>query len=115
MSCQRGQLVAGAAEAIFISTIQGAVIAFVPFQTKEDVDLFSHLEMHMRSEAPPLGGRAHLSYRSAYFPVKDCIDLDLCEQFAALAPETRQTIAAHLHIEAHDLVRKIQEMRHRVM
>lgn len=115
MACQRGQLVTGAAEAIFVATLHGAIYAFVPFQTKEDVDLFSHLEMHLRTEAPSLGGRAHLSYRSAYFPVKDCIDLDLCEQFASLPSETRQTIAGDLHINPQDLIRKVQEMRHRVI
>eukprot|EP00474_Spongospora_subterranea_P009375 CRZ09833.1 hypothetical protein [Spongospora subterranea] len=115
MASMRGQLVTGAAEAIFVSTIQGAIMAFVPFQTKEDVDLFSHLEMHMRTESAPLSGRAHLSYRSSYFPVKDCIDLDLCEQFPLLPAATRQSISNDLHIDPRDLIRKIQEQRHRVM
>ena len=29
-----------------------------------------HLEMHMRSELPPLCGRDHMSYRSTYYPIK---------------------------------------------
>ena len=36
----------------------------------QDHDFFQHLEMHMRSEFPPLCGRDHLSYRSYYYPVK---------------------------------------------
>lgn len=36
----------------------------------QDHDFFQHLEMHMRSEFPPLCGRDHLSFRSYYFPVK---------------------------------------------
>ena len=46
------------------------------------MDFFLHLEMHLRQEHAPLCGRDHLAFRSAYFPVKDVIDGDLCEQFA---------------------------------
>ena len=35
----------------------------------------------MRQEQPPLAGRDHLAFRSFYFPVKDVIDGDLCEQY----------------------------------
>lgn len=55
--------------------------ALLPFSSREDVDFFSHLEMHLRQEQPPLAGRDHLGFRSYYFPVKDTIDGDLCEQF----------------------------------
>ena len=54
----------------------------LPFTSREDVDFFQHLEMHLRQEAPPLAGREHISFRSAYFPVRDVIDGDLCEQFS---------------------------------
>lgn len=40
------------------------------FLSPQDHDFFQHLEMHMRSEFPPLCGRDHLSFRSYYFPVK---------------------------------------------
>jgi hypothetical protein len=43
--------------------------ALLPFTSREDVDFFSHLEMHLRQEHPPLAGRDHLAYRGAYFPV----------------------------------------------
>lgn len=36
----------------------------------QDHDFFQHVEMHLRSEHPPLCGRDHLSFRSYYFPVK---------------------------------------------
>ena len=55
--------------------------ALLPFTSREDMDFFSHLEMHLRQEHPPLSGRDHMSYRSSYFPVKDVIDGDLCEQY----------------------------------
>ena len=46
---------------------------------REDVDFFSHLEMFMRQENPPLSGRDHLAFRSAYAPVKNVLDGDLCD------------------------------------
>ena len=55
--------------------------SLLPFTSREDMDFFSHLEMHLRQEHPPLSGRDHMSYRSSYFPVKDVIDGDLCEQY----------------------------------
>jgi splicing factor 3B subunit 3 len=56
--------------------------AMLPFMSREDVDFFVHLEMYLRQENPPLCGRDHLAFRSAYFPVKDVVDGDLCEQYA---------------------------------
>lgn len=56
--------------------------AMLPFTSREDVDFFVHLEMYLRQEHPPLCGRDHLAFRSAYFPVKDVVDGDLCEQYA---------------------------------
>jgi hypothetical protein len=50
--------------------MMGSIGALVPFTSREDVDFFSHLEMHLRQENPPLCGRDHLAYRSYYFPVK---------------------------------------------
>ena len=60
----------GGKECILYGTVMGAVGAFLPFASREDVDFFSHLEMHLRQEQPPLCGRDHMAYRSAYFPVK---------------------------------------------
>ena len=54
----------------------------MPFTSREDVDFFLHLEMHLRQDHPPLAGRDHLAYRGSFVPVKDTIDGDLCEQFS---------------------------------
>ena len=67
----------------------------VPFTSREDVDFFLHLEMHMRQDHPPLAGRDHLAYRGAFTPVKDTIDGDLCEQFSQVGlARTRGAAAA---------------------
>ena len=63
-------------------TTDAAAGAMLPFMSREDVDFFVHLEMYLRQENPPLCGRDHLAFRSAYFPVKDVVDGDLCEQYA---------------------------------
>jgi hypothetical protein len=44
--------------------------AMVPFSSQEDVDFFSHLELHLRQEHPPLAGRDHMAFRGSYYPVR---------------------------------------------
>jgi len=63
----------------------GSIAAFFPFETKEDVDFFLHLEMYLRNEAAPMSGRDHIMFRSFYGPCKAVIDGDLCEQFVKLS------------------------------
>lgn len=38
-------------EVIIHASTMGSIGAFYPFQTKEDIDFFLHLEMHMRIES----------------------------------------------------------------
>ena len=51
------------AQVLVYSTVMGAIGVVYPFTSREDVDFFSHLEMHLRQENPPLAGRDHLAYR----------------------------------------------------
>ena len=73
-SLQKASLIPGGGECIIYGTVMGSVGAFLPFTSRDDVDFFSHLEMHLRQEHPPLCGRDHMAYRSAYFPVKVCFN-----------------------------------------
>ena len=59
-------------ETCFLSPLPALLCfnASVLHPSVQDHDFFQHLEMHMRSEFPPLCGRDHLSFRSYYFPVK---------------------------------------------
>lgn len=93
-SLSRVSLQPGGVECLVYTTMLGAIGAFVPFGSREDVDFFSHLEMHMRQvtdAAPSLfpvqrgppsgalaqpdglnpctGGLAALWPRSAFLPV----------------------------------------------
>jgi splicing factor 3B subunit 3 len=69
-SLTKTSMVTGGREIIVYTTLMGAIGAFVPFVSREDVDLFQTLELHMRSEKPSLAGRDHLYHRSSYVPVK---------------------------------------------
>lgn len=70
MSLQKATLIPGSSESLVYTTLSGGVGVLVPFTSHEDHDFFQNLEMHMRTENPPLCGRDHLSYRSYYYPVK---------------------------------------------
>ena len=59
----------------------------VPFALKEDYTFMQTLEMHMRNEAPPLCGRDHLTFRSAYWPVKARSTMHASRQWPDCRPE----------------------------
>lgn len=71
-------------ELVYCASTMGSITAFLPFETKEELDFFTHLEMYLRIESQPLSGRDHVMFRSSYAPVKDVIDGDLCELFPTL-------------------------------
>lgn len=66
----RTRITPGGHDSVLYSTINGIIGAIVPFQSREDVDFFQTLEMHMREEYKPLCGRDHRAYRSYYAPVR---------------------------------------------
>lgn len=102
----------------------------------QDHDFFQHLEMHMRSEFPPLCGRDHLSFRSYYFPVKvgirvppgcvlacgpplslvsvqNVIDGDLCEQYNSMDPHKQKSVAEELDRTPPEVSKKLEDIRTR--
>ncbi|KAM9998298.1 hypothetical protein ACTFIY_007955 [Dictyostelium cf. discoideum] len=104
-------LVVGGPEVILYTTISGAIGALIPFTSREDVDFFSTLEMNMRSDCLPLCGRDHLAYRSYYFPVKNIIDGDLCEQFSTLNYQKQLSISEELSRSPSEVIKKLEEIR----
>ncbi|KAK9851365.1 hypothetical protein WJX84_007420, partial [Apatococcus fuscideae] len=112
---QRAAMQPGGREVILYGTVMGAIGALLPFSSREDVDFFSHLEMHLRQEQPPLAGRDHLGFRSYYFPVKDTIDGDLCEQFPQASAEKQQSIAEELDRTPGEVLKKLEDIRNRVL
>jgi len=114
-SIQRCTLVPGGVEVVIYATIMGGIGVLLPFASREDVDFFQHLEMHMRATAPPAAGRDHMAYRSYYFPVKDVIDGDLCEQFMSLLPDLQGKIGQELDRTPAEVGKKLEELRNRIM
>jgi len=130
-SLQKTALSPGGAEAIVYATIGGGVGSLQPFVSRQDVDFFMHLEMHLRGtygarenkteaeggnyDHPSICGRDQLSFRSYYFPVKDVIDGDLCETFLSLDPKKQKTIADDLDRTPGEIAKKLEDMRNRLL
>ncbi|KAG6402388.1 hypothetical protein SASPL_134581 [Salvia splendens] len=112
---QKASLIPGGGECLIYGTTMGSLGAFLPFTSRDDVDFFSHLEMHLRQEYPPLCGRDHMAYRSSYFPVKDVIDGDLCEQFPTLPMDMQRKIADELDRTPGEIMKKLEEIRNKII
>ncbi|KAI0229654.1 Splicing factor 3B subunit 3 [Lamellibrachia satsuma] len=112
-SLQKSTLIPGGSESLVYTTLSGSIGILVPFTSHEDHDFFQHLEMHMRSELPPLCGRDHLAFRSYYFPVKNSIDGDLCEMYNAMDPVKQKAIAEELDRTPNEVSKKLEDTRTR--
>lgn len=110
-SIQRVSLVAGGREVLLYTCLHGTIGMLVPFVSKEDVDLISTLEQHMRTERLSLVGRDHLSWRGYYVPVKSVVDGDLCEQFARLPGTKQSAIAGELDRTVGEILKKLEQLR----
>ncbi|ORY72192.1 splicing factor 3b, subunit 3, 130kDa, isoform CRA_b [Leucosporidium creatinivorum] len=108
-SIQKVSLVAGGREVLLYTGVMGTVGVLVPFVSNEDVDFFSTLEMHLRTEAPSLVGRDHLAYRSAYAPVKSVVDGDLCNQFGLLSMQKQAGIAGDTDRTVAEVLKKLEQ------
>lgn len=100
---------------IVYGTISGGLGVLLPFTNAVDLDLFSQLEMHMRQLAPSLVGRDHLAFRSSFFPVRDVVDGDLCEQYPSLTAEKQQQISQETDRSPGELLKKLEDMRNKVL
>lgn len=113
LSLQKTTLIPGGSESLVYTTLSGGIGILVPFTSHEDHDFFQHVEMHLRSEHPPLCGRDHLSFRSYYFPVKNVIDGDLCEQFNSMEPNKQKNVAEELDRTPPEVSKKLEDIRTR--
>jgi splicing factor 3B subunit 3 len=112
---QRSSLQPGGQDVLVYSTMMGGVGSLLPFTSREDMDFFSHLEMHLRQEQPPMSGRDHLAYRGMYFPVKDVIDGDLCEQYSQLPADKQRSIAEELDRTPGEVLKKLEDIRNKIL
>ncbi|KAK9814939.1 hypothetical protein WJX73_002520 [Symbiochloris irregularis] len=112
---QRCTLQPGGQEVLLYCTIMGSIGALVPFTSREDVDFFQHLEMHLRQEHPPLAGRDHLAFRGSYLPIKDVIDGDLCEQFSQVPLDKQKAMAEELDRTPGEVLKKLEDLRNKLL
>ncbi|XP_057366766.1 splicing factor 3B subunit 3-like [Daphnia carinata] len=113
LSLQRATLIPGGSESLVYTTLSGSIGVLVPFTSREDHDFFQALEMHLRTENPPLCGRDHLAFRSFYFPVKNVIDGDLCEQFNSIDSSKQKAVADDLDRAPNEVSKKLEDIRTR--
>jgi splicing factor 3B subunit 3 len=99
----------GGVEVLLYTTINGSIGALVPFQSREDVDFFTHLEMYLRNEPEGVGilGRYHLLYRGYYLPVKNVVDSCLCEEFRTMPSAKQKQVASDLDRTPQDVLKKL--------
>ena len=109
-SIERATMQSHGKEILIYTTINGAVGAFIPLSSKDSVDFFQQLEMHMRQEAPSLVGRDHLAYRSSYMPVRSVVDGDLCVMFGGLANDVQKSVSSELDRTAAEIAKKVEEV-----
>ena len=110
-SIHKVSLVAGGREVLLYTCLHGTIGILVPFASKEDVDLVSTLEQHMRTERLSLVGRDHLAWRGYYVPVKAVVDGDLCEAFARLPGSKQSSIAVELDRTVGEVLKKLEQLR----
>lgn len=105
-------LVVSGQDVLLWSGLQGTIGVLTPFTFRKDRNFFQTLEMDMRNEHPPLGGRDHLIYRSYYVPVKGVIDGYLCERYLLLTNDKKQMIGSELDRSVREIERNISVSYH---
>ncbi|CAD8154884.1 unnamed protein product [Paramecium pentaurelia] len=114
-SLQKIALVSTSSEVVVYGTSMGSIAALYPFDNKEDIDFFLHLEMYLRVEHQPLSGRDHMQFRSAYGPCKSIIDGDLCDQFGNMQYNKQRAVAEEFDRTPADIIKKLEDIRNKIL
>jgi splicing factor 3B subunit 3 len=99
------------AEVIIVATISGGIYALSPNKSSTETHFFTQLEMFMRQEYTNLCHRDHLSFRSMYGPVKNVIDISLCERFMSMPYAKQKEFAESVDRELSTVIKKLEEIR----
>eukprot|EP01061_Rhynchopus_euleeides_P021061 TRINITY_DN3424_c0_g3_i1.p1 TRINITY_DN3424_c0_g3~~TRINITY_DN3424_c0_g3_i1.p1 ORF type:complete len:1222 (+),score=530.56 TRINITY_DN3424_c0_g3_i1:133-3798(+) len=114
-SIQKACLTTGGVEVILYTTLNGTIGCLSPINKKRDAERLKLLEAHMRQEAPPLCGRDHLAFRSYYVPQRNVVDGDLLELLGVLPHDLQDDIAAQFDQTPAELIRKLEDLRNKVL
>eukprot|EP00754_Rhynchopus_humris_P036374 Rhum_TRINITY_DN18509_c0_g1::Rhum_TRINITY_DN18509_c0_g1_i1::g.167541::m.167541/K12830/SF3B3, SAP130, RSE1; splicing factor 3B subunit 3 len=114
-SIQTACLTTGGIETVLYTTMNGSIGCLVPITSRRDAHQLQLLEMLMRQESPPLCGRDHLAFRSYYSPQRCVTDGDLAETYAQLPYATQEAIAEELNKKPQELLKRLEELRNKVL
>jgi splicing factor 3B subunit 3 len=114
-SIHKVALTSTSSETIFFATTNGSLGVLFPFETKEEVDFFIHLEMNMRMENQPLSGRDHMAYRSYHGAVKNVVDGDFCEQYITMDTAKQTLLAEEVDRRPVEVIKKLEDIRNRIL
>jgi splicing factor 3B subunit 3 len=96
-------------------TSSGRIGVFMPFETREEVDFFIHLEMYLRIEIDNVVGREHQMFRSCYGPVKCVIDGDLCEEYFSMESEKQKQLTKDLDKNKNEVLNSLLDIRNKII
>merc|ERR1712110_978586 len=102
-------------EVIIYGTSMGSIGVLFPFETKEDIDFYIHLEMYLRIQVLPLAGRDHLMFRSFFGPLRAVVDGDLCKQFTKLPYSQQKLLAQELEYSPAEVLKKLEDLRNKII
>ena len=114
-SLHKVALTSTSSETIFFATTNGSLGVLFPFETKEEVDFFIHLEMNMRMENQTLSGRDHMAYRSYHGAVKNVVDGDFCEQYITMDTAKQSLLAEEVDRKPVEVIKKLEDIRNRIL
>lgn len=67
------------------------------------------------STHPPTPTLHRPTRSSFYFPVRDCVDGDLCEQFPQLPADKQRAVGEELDRSPGEVLKKLEDMRNRII
>ena len=105
----------GLHESLVYGTLQGGIGAFAALGVQSDISFFEQLSLLLRDQDLSLVGRDHLSFRSTYAPSRHVIDGDLCDLFTTLPHDKQATIAKEMDRDIRDILRKLEDVRDRML
>ncbi|KAF9468059.1 Cleavage/polyadenylation specificity factor, A subunit, partial [Collybia nuda] len=110
-SLHKTPLEAGGREVLLYTALHGTIGALVPFTSREDNNLLTLLEQHMRAEKVSLVGHDHLGWRGYYVPVKAVVNGDLCESYDMLDVPQEVMISNALNRSVEEVLETLSRLR----
>lgn len=56
-----------------------------------------------------------MAFRSAYFPIREVVDGDLCSQFPAMPAAKQQSVATELDRSPGEVLKKLEDIANKIL